>query len=168
MYLPTQQQNDKHFANGSYNKEGKSNKPTALFIGPPNTDRIDENKLSTSQCNPDVVIINSLTNDVKNNNPNECMDNLQMVVESISKIIDGPVKRRYLDNNDVYVSDNSNMWIEQVSIQQLLDEDKFHLSDGGTSALASNIKNALHTVSCIKVQQRNNRYSRSTDRARPQ
>ncbi|CAG2257866.1 unnamed protein product [Mytilus edulis] len=215
MYLPTQQQNEQQFANGSFNNEGKSNKPTALFIGTSNTDRINENKLSTAvditkttaytldeayevistaQCRPDVVIIHSLTNDVKNNNPNECMDKLQMVVESISskwkeaktivslttprldnrlhrlnsEIIDGLVKRKYLDNKDVYVSDNSNMWHGQVSIQQLLNEDKFHLSERGTSMLASNIKNALHTVLGIKVQQRNNRYSRSTDRARQQ
>ncbi|CAG2209756.1 unnamed protein product [Mytilus edulis] len=80
MYLPTQQQNEQQFANGSFNNEGKSNKPTALFIGTSNTDRINENKLSTAvditkttaytldeayevistaQCRPDVVIIHS-------------------------------------------------------------------------------------------------------------
>ncbi|CAC5370016.1 unnamed protein product [Mytilus coruscus] len=104
-HINKNQQNDQHFANGYYNKEGKSNKPTALLIGTSNTNRIDENKpftavditkakayaldaahqvISTSQCNPDVIIIHSLTYDVKNKNPNECMEKLQMVVESIS------------------------------------------------------------------------------------
>ena len=129
---------------------------------------------------PDVVILHSLTNEVKNNNPNDTLHKLQDVIKLISnkwqniktvvslstprtdnricrvnsEIIDGLVKREFMDKQDVYVSDNGNMWHGSIPISHLLKSDKFHLTERGISLLASNIKNALHTVLSIKSQQK--------------
>ena len=186
-------------------------KPTALLIGTSNTERIDEQKLSSSvnvakvtaytldethnvidntQVKPDVVIIHALTNDVNNLSPNECTDRIGVIVDNIStkwkdtktvislttprldnrihrlnsEILDGLIKMKYLNNKDVYVSDNSNMQHGSVPLSDLLNrKDNFHLSQKGVSMLASNMKNALHTVLGIKNQHRY-RYSDSPKR----
>jgi hypothetical protein len=71
---------------------------------------------------------------------------------------------KYLNNKDVYVSDNSNIQHGSVPLSEWLNrKDNFHLSQKGVSMLASNMKNALHTVLGIKDQRRY-RYSGSPKR----
>ena len=200
MFLPHQSVQQNLVAEDN-STEVKSGKPTTLLIGTSNIAGINETKLtsashvnkvtaytlddtleviSSTQYKPDVVIIHFLTNDVKNNNPNECMEKLENVVESIStkwsntktivslttprfdnrlhrlnsEILDGLIKKKYLENKDVFVSDNTNLWHGPVPTSELLKHDKFHLTDRGTSMLAANLKNAIHTVLGIERQRR--------------
>jgi hypothetical protein len=137
-------------------------KPTTLLTGTSNTERIDEQKLSSSvnvtaytldetqnvidntQVKPDVVIIHALTNDVTHLSPNECTDRIGVIVDNIStkwkdtktvislttprldnrihrlnsEILDGLIKMKYLNNKDVYVSDNSNIQHGSVPLSE--------------------------------------------------
>ena len=141
---------------------------------------------SDSDLQPDVVILHSLTNDIKSISPANCVDKVGQVVDAIQEkwerakciislttprmddkthrinceILDGMIKQRYLDNRDVYISDNSNMWHGSTPAAQLLDIDKFHLNEKGCAILASNIKSALHTVLGIRRRRSPIRYSR--------
>ena len=180
-----------------------NHKPKALLIGTSNIKGIKEDKPSSDvditksiaytldetkevignwTYKPDVVILHSLTNDVKSNNPEKCAEKLHDVVNSINKkwkgtkvivslttprednavinlnseILDGIVKRDYLDSQSVHISENSNMRYGHLSTSELLSsEDRFHLSVKGTSVLASNIKNALHSVLNIRRRAKN-------------
>lgn len=136
---------------------------------------LDETKnvINNSSCIPDVVVLHPLTNDIKNISPEKCAEKLQGVVEDIKKkwkgvgtiislttprednsfykvnceILDGIVKRNFMDYPGVHISDNENMWHGYLPTIELLNpSDKFHLSPKGTSLLASNMKKAMHTV----------------------
>ena len=52
----------------------------------------------------------------------------------------------------MFICDNANMWHSNIPRNQLLKEDKFHLSVKGTSILAANMKHMLHSSLGIKVQ----------------
>jgi hypothetical protein len=172
-------------------------KPTALLIGTSNIAGINAEKLSNhvdttkiiaytidqtqevikeTSVKPDVIILHSLTNEVKNNEASNTVNKLQNVIQTIhtkwtdvktivslttphadsrlarlnSEIVDGLLKRDCMDKKDIYISDNSNMWHGPTPVNDLLKTDKFHLSDRGVSLLASNIKNAMHKVLDIK------------------
>lgn len=62
-----------------------------------------------------------------------------------SEILDGLIKRKFLAQENVIISDNANMCHSNIPQSQLLKEDKFHLSDKGTSMLAANMKRILHS-----------------------
>ena len=172
----------------------KKDKPTALLIGTSNINYIKPDKLTqavsvskinaftlddtvhkveSSSGNPDVVILHSLTNDIKNFTPEQCVDKMDVVVNKIStkwenskiivslttprsdkdihavnsKIVDGLVKKKFLNRNNIFIY---NMKHGNIPTNQLLRDDKFHLSPKGTSILATNLKNALHYVLNIK------------------
>ncbi len=176
-------------------------KPYALLIGTSNTEGINEERLSpdvitsktiaytldetlkvvqesSTDLQPDVVVLHSLTNDVKDFSPSTCVEKMEKVIDEIEgkwentkcvvslttprmddrthsfncEILNGLLKRKYHDNQNVYVSDNSNLWHGPTPVHQLLDPvGKFHLNDKGCAILASNLKYAIHTMLGIKT-----------------
>ena len=129
--------------------------------------------MESSSGNPDVVILHSLTYDIKNFTPEQCVDKLDVVVNKIStkwenskiivslttprsdkeihaldsKIVDGLVQKKFLIMSNIFIY---NMKHGNIPTNQLLRDDKFHLSPKGTSIIAANLKNALHYVLNIK------------------
>lgn len=111
------------------------------------------------ESKPDVVLLHALTNDIKDHSPEQCTEMLVEVVQLISskwkntktivsltnnsemhcvnsEILDGLIKRKFLAQENVIICDNANMWHSNIPQNQLLKDDKFHLSDNGTSMLA--------------------------------
>lgn len=82
-----------------------------------------------------------------------------------SEILNGLIKKNYLDNKDIFVSENSNIWNGSMNWSQLLNNDKYHLSPRGVTMLASNLRNALHTV--LEIGNNANRRSRPRYRRNP-
>ncbi|CAC5385215.1 unnamed protein product [Mytilus coruscus] len=183
-------------ADSKYSKKSKldDNKPTVLLIGRSNTKRINAEKLSPSFTTnkftafnleetkqaileisdiiPNLVVFHSLTNDLKINSPQHCVEEIQDIVnlalqkwqnsgciislttprlDSIifntnGHIINALLKQIYDDNKDVLLVDHGNMLRNGHPIAELLSEDKFHLSDSGVSQLSANLKRGIHTA----------------------
>ena len=78
-----------------------------------------------------------------------------------SEILDGLIKRNFLAQENVIICDNGNMWHSNIPQNQLLKDDKFHLSDKGTSMLAANMKRMLHSSLGIRgpPQSQRNEYN---------
>ena len=183
------------------NPERPSSKPSALLLGTSNIKGINPEKLSSKTCvtkkvaftlaetedavksytsKPDVVVLHSLTNDVKTLPPEECVTKLDDVVQLItskwsgtktiislttprndneihrinSELVDALLKKKYLSHTDVLISDNQNLW--RSSPDRVLAKDKLHLSTDGTSILASNLKRFLHRILGINPEPRGN------------
>ena len=137
-------------------------------------------KIETTETRPDVVLLHAFTNDIKTHTPEECIEKLEVITNIISskwsntktivslttprmdeeihrvnsEILDGLIKRKYLTSarNEVMISENTNLW---QSDNHILKPDRYHLSDQGTSMLAANLKNKLHSSLGIKLPQRN-------------
>jgi hypothetical protein len=103
----------------------------------------------SSSGNPDVVILHSLTNDIKNFTPEQCVDKMDVVVNKIStkwenskiiislttprsdkdihavnsKIVDGLVKKKFLNRNNIFIY---NMKHGNIPTNQLLRDDKIN------------------------------------------
>jgi len=133
------------------------------------------------------VLLHALTNDIKDHSPEQCTEKLGEVVQLISskwkntktivslttprndsemhcvnsEILDGLIKRNFLAQENVIICDNENMWHSNISQNQLLKDDKFHLSDKGTSMLAANMKRMLHSSLGIRgpPQSQRNEYN---------
>lgn len=201
MFNPAQYQPDASQTTENQHNRATS-RPKALLIGTSNTQGINEARLlpevdvtkiiaytlDETVCvvqdfnsEPDIIILHSLTNDIKSIEPNECIRKLDTVITTAKRkwdkvkfivslttprldnkahrvnceILDALVKSKYLDNMNVYVSENSNMWHGSVPIGHLLKEqDNIHLNERGCSMLASNIKYALKTMLGLKPQYR--------------
>jgi len=168
-------------------------KPKVLLLGTSNTKGINEDKLSssvetqkieaftldqarnhitTSDLNPNVVVLHILTNDLKTKSPQECVQKMQELVELISQkweyisciislttprqdslknhtngqIINAMLKQVYDSNKDVLLVDHNNMLRDGNPDPELLREDKYHLSNNGISQLSANLKHAIHSV----------------------
>jgi len=188
----------------SRNTKVKSRKPTALLVGTSNANYIKPNALSQAvdvkkgtaftfvetekvirndHSNPDAILLHSLTNEIKTKSPEQCVEELDSLVEMISskwrntktiislttprndcdeisancEILDALIKRKYLNNKDVIISDNYNMWHNNTPTRQLLKQDKFHLTAKGASILASNMKSVLHKT--LNIQEHSNHTS---------
>lgn len=137
-------------------------------------------KIEMSETRPDVILLHTFTNDIKALTPEECLEKLEKITNLIStkwnntktivslttprmdkeihrinsEILDGLIKRKYLTNSrkEVLISENTNLW---HSSNQILKPDRYHLSDQGTSMLAANLKNTLHSSLGIIQPQRN-------------
>ena len=129
---------------------------------------IDETKecISMYEDSPDVVVLHPLTNDIKNKPPSECVDDMKNLTDDMetkwpeskiilslatprkdsdlyqvnTQVVNALLKRQFIDNQRVTISDNDNMLIYGQPNEQFLDKsDGYHLSDQGVSKLAANI-----------------------------
>lgn len=130
----------------------------------------------------EVVCLHVLTNDLKNLSPENCVKYLEDLVSAVrnkwpnskviislatprkdninyhtnGQIINALVKQRLIANpNDhVYYCEHNNMLYQGNPIDDLLEEDKYHLSQKGVSYLANNIKRAIHETLNIPIPSR--------------
>lgn len=185
------------------------NKPailSAFLLGTSNIKGINEDKLTTevaitkeiaftlnetsqkitqSKLNPAIVILHSLTNDLKTVKPEICVDKMDSILAQINEkwqsakclislatprtdknehhtnglILNAMLMQKFSHRSNVAFIDHSNMCHDGIPIKDLLSDDGFHLSDKGVFKLASNIKKALHTALDIPLPKR--------DRSRP-
>ncbi|CAC5374668.1 unnamed protein product [Mytilus coruscus] len=161
-------------------------KPKLLFVGTSNIQEF----ISTFTDTPDMLVLHSLTNDLKTKQPTQCIDRLfDIVSEASSKwpllkcvisfttprrdsitnftnaqIIKALLKQKFSGIDNIYFADHTNMLVNGNPNDNLLCEDKIHLNDKGISILASNIKRAIHTGLHIPLPPAR---SRSKSRQRP-
>ncbi|CAC5425996.1 unnamed protein product [Mytilus coruscus] len=121
--------------------------------------------LSTFTDTPDVLVLHSLTNELKTKQPTQCIDRLFHIVSEASAkwpLLNKSSVPCGVDN--IYIAEHTNMLINENPNDKLLCEDKIHLNDKGISILASNIKRAIHTGLHIPLPPAR---SRSKSRQRP-
>ena len=188
----------------------RPSKPNVLLLGTSNIKNINEAKLSDAvamqkvvkytiedtmtyikshEVAPDVVILHSLTNDLKSHNPQTCVAKLEELVSCIrdkwpnckiiislttprkddivyhtnGQIINALLKQKIIGDPARCISycEHSNMLSYGNPVDNLLTEDKFHLSERGVSMLASNLKREIHSVLKIPMPAPHRRRSRS-------
>ncbi|CAC5360084.1 unnamed protein product [Mytilus coruscus] len=146
--------------------------------------------LSTFTDTPDMLVLHSLTNDLKTKQPTQCINRLfDIVSEASSKwpllkcvisfttprrdsitnftnaqIINALLKQKFNGIDNIFFADHTNMLVNGNPNDNLLCEDEIHLNDKGISILASNIKRAIHTGLHIPLPPAR---SRSKSRQRP-
>ena len=188
--------------------------PQVLLIGTSNINHINEYKLTTSakvtklikykldetrdavqnhNANPDVVVLHSLTNELKEKSPQNCVDALVDIVNIIqnkwmeaiiilslctprfdsltnqtnAQIINALLKQKFSGNvNKVRLCEHYNMLVqvEGNPEQDVIQSDNIHLTEKGVSMLAKNIKGAIHGALGIPIPV--SRQSRSPSRRR--
>ena len=126
--------------------------------------------ISKSKAEPDVVIFHCLTNNLKSEDPAECVQKLSAVVDDTVKkwplshvmisletqraddpdlnnkvhVANGLIRSSFYKKDRVSIIDHSNLASQGQPITRFLNvNDKCHLSAQGTSLLASNIRSSL-------------------------
>ena len=139
---------------------------------------IDETKecISMYEDSPDVVVLHPLFNVIKNKPP-KCVDDIKNLTDDMetkwpeskiilslatprkdsdlyqvnTQVVNALLKRQFIDNQRVTISDNDNMLIYGQPNEQFLDKsDGYHLSDQGVSKLTANIKQSILKVLSIQ------------------
>lgn len=165
--------------------------PLALLIGTSNVEGIKEEKLTnhanvrkvirytmkdtleyilTTATQPTVLVLHSITNDLKVKRPQECVDEMfnlaskvcakwpsvKIVLSSTTprcdsannttngQLINVLLKQKFSGVDNVFFVDHSNMLFHGNPNKQLINEDGIHLNNKGISFLAGNIKRAVH------------------------
>lgn len=174
----------------------RPNKPVALLVGTSNVRNINEDKMTPDvtvikhisftleetqsyimSCNPtfppDLVVLHSLTNDIKSITPQKCVEEMDktitiirskwnetgviislttpridvMNIQTNGQITNALLKQHFGDRkfeSYIYLIDHHNMLYEGYPNKDLLKTDGYHLNEKGVSHLALNIKKALH------------------------
>lgn len=190
-------------------------KPVALLIGTSNISGINEEKLTPDvevvkhisytlqecrdyilSCNPhtppDVVVLHSLTNDLKTKSHQDCVEDLTRIITIINRkwknticiislatprrdnlkyhtngqIVNALLKQQFSDEDhttSVCLLDHHNLYFEGQPNSDLLKPDGYHLNEKGVSLLAMNIKKTVHHILNIPLPIRRQR-SRSRNR----
>ena len=141
---------------------------------------IDDTKdiINEYEDSPDVVVFHPLTNDIKTKATDECVSLMKDLTDQVeekwpdskiiislatprndsnllqinTQVVNALLKKEYMDNSKITISDNDNMLLNGQPNEQFLDKtDRYHLSDQGVSKLAANIKNSIHEVLSISV-----------------
>lgn len=131
-------------------------------------------------CNehPNIIVLHSLTNDLKTMEPQVCVQNLEHLILEVKQkwndvtilvslttprsddllhqtngqIINALIKQRFSDNEMILYCDHSNMLKNGNPNADYLSEDKYYISAKGISMLAANLKKSIHTVLNIPDQ----------------
>ena len=157
--------------------------------------KLDETRdaVQNHNANPDVVVLHSLTNELKEKSPQNCVDALVDIVNIIqnkwmeaiiilslctprfdsltnqtnAQIINALLKQKFSGNvNKVRLCEHYNMLVqvEGNPEQDVIQSDNIHLTEKGVSMLAKNIKGAIHGALGIPIPV--SRQSRSPSRRR--
>ena len=184
--------------------------PQVLLIGTSNIDGINEGRLTTaanvtkiiayrfndttkairSYTNtPNLVVLHSLTNEIKSKNPETCIKDLEDIIWLIQSkwpaarvvislatprnddiayhtnvlVVNALLKQKYHDDENIRTVEHTNMFVDGIPNSEMLQDDNYHLNARGTSALAFNIKNAIHSVLNLQLPLRS-RFDRSRSR----
>lgn len=195
-------------------KSTNSNKHVVL-IGTSNIEGIDTSKISSKfntekilaytldqtekaiegiHHTPDVLVLHSLTNDLKHRDNEECVNHMCKIVQQIEQkfsnteiIISLPtpradsdllnnkgqmlslmIKDKLIENQNIHFCDNSNMSYKGKPIPKFLDtKDNYHLSNSGIRMLAANIRDCIDETLGFphrSTNDRNNNYQNTTNR----
>ena len=188
-------------------KRDNHSKPRVLLVGTSNINGIDEEKLtaaaevskevrytlkdtltfiaSTNIDPPDILILHSLTNDIRDYRAEACVAMLDDIINKATEkwpnakcivslttprsdnmstftngqITNALVKEKFNDKSHITMADHSNMLINGSPNGEFLSQkDNYHLNANGTAMLASNLKRAILQV--LKIHQ-SSRQSRS-------
>jgi hypothetical protein len=176
------------------------NKPEILLIGTSNTKGIQPEIFSSSYVlrkketmtladteetvneirdAPDVLVLHSLTNDLKESAPT-CVNRMKNIIsniqESMSKtkvvlslattraddkkfqtnveVVSAMLKCEYMEDDTVTLCDNGNLSRRGHPVPKLLANDQYHLSKDGIAVLASNIRTTVDGILNIKQTKR--------------
>ena len=172
-------------------KRKNDSRPHVTIIGTSNTNGIDPHKLSSrytankitaytiseteTEVNnltstPDVIVLHSITNDIKSDTPSNCVDKMTNLVRvtsekfpdskiiislptprsddsthnNNSQIISAMLKEEYKDHSMISLCDNSNLAYKGEPIAKyFVERDGVHLTADGVSVFASNIRFAV-------------------------
>lgn len=128
------------------------------------------NYISTLSTPPTVIVLHSLTNDLKHKKPQQCIDDLFQLTSTIcakwheikivisfttprcdsmnnstnGQIINALLKQKFAGVDGIYFAEHINMLQFGNPNKELLCEDGYHLNDKGITILAGNIKRAIH------------------------
>ena len=133
---------------------------------------------------PRIVILHVLTNDLKHKSPSDCVDKLLSVTHQCQtkwpdttvlvsaatprgddvkhhtngQIINAMLMQKLHESDSgVKLIDHPRMYFHGTPDDNLLADDKYHLNDNGTSVLALDFKNAIHSTLNIPIAQRTGR-----------
>ena len=122
---------------------------------------------------PDLVVIHPFTNNLKTITPQNCVQSLETLIVDIQhkwpnteiivslatprkdnlklhtngQIINALIKEKIISNpTKISFCDQSNLLIKGNPCEDMLTEDKYHLSSYGLSFYASNLKKAMHST----------------------
>ena len=138
---------------------------------------------------PNILVLHSLTNNLKAESPTQCVDKLsQIICQATTKwpylkyiisfttqgkdninnftnaqIINALIKQTFTGVDNIFFAEHSNMLTNGNPNDNLLKDDRYHLNDKGISLLASNIKRVIHVAVGIPLPFVRNR-SRSRHR----
>lgn len=169
-------------------------KPHVTLIGTSNIKGINPDKLSSrysvdkitafTLCetqssvrnitqNPTALVLHSLSNDLKNYTPQQCVDHMKDIVISVheeypetkivislptprsdssalntkAQLVSVMIKECFIDDKFVMWCDNSNMSYKGEALPQFIDrKDGVHLTPNGTAVLAANIRDTVDRI----------------------
>ncbi|VDI52324.1 Hypothetical predicted protein [Mytilus galloprovincialis] len=130
---------------------------------------IEELKLSPA---PNVIVLHSLTNSLKDNSADNCVTKLDNIVQTTNKkwpsckvvislatvrkdkdtynnqvhLVNALVRNHFIKYNFVSLCDNDNLATRGKPIDRFIKDDGFHLTDQGVARLASNIKRSCEEI----------------------
>lgn len=132
-----------------------------------------EKEITNLAESPDLIVLHSLTNDLRNKTPNTCVEEMSGICQLIhnrlpdkkivislptprkdsddyntrGQIITALLKQKLKDDSLVTFCDNSNMAYKGEVIPRYIDaKDGYHLSHQGTAVLAANIRSSIDTA----------------------
>ncbi|CAG2253761.1 unnamed protein product [Mytilus edulis] len=167
----------------------RPSKPSVILMGTSNTENIDprispdynvhkvtaytldetEKELQKLESEPNVIVLHSLTNELMNKTPNDCVDRMTRICDDIRsrfnniKIVislptprsdsedynsDGQLitilmKTKFRGDDSVILCDNSNLAYKGQVMNRYIAQDQFHLTPDGTAVLAANIRDCI-------------------------
>ena len=171
----------------------KPRQPNVLIVGTSNIRDIKEDKLTreatvskkismtlqaTKECimneqsKPDMVLLHSLTNDIKDREPQQCVNDITEIAElaqnrwpnvkvgislctprldnelthTNGQIVNLMLKKNLSKRRNIYLNENSNMTWNGRPDEYLLQSDLYHLNQNGVSILARNMKYTIHSA----------------------
>lgn len=181
---------------GAKNPNSELHMPTVLLVGTSNVKGIKEDKVTSAAIvtkevkytmdetmdfinsvvsPPDILILHSLTNDVKHTSPQDCVNKMFRITSSIcykwplikiilslttprcdnmnnsanAQIVNVLMKQRFSGVDNIYILDHSNMLAQGNPNKLLLCDDGIHLNDRGLASLAMNFKRGIHSALAI-------------------
>lgn len=182
--------------------------PVVTIVGTSNIANIDPQRMSTHYSvnkipaytldqteaevknlpiTPKVLVLHSLTNDLKTQEPEACASKMDQIVDICADLykdthiiislptpradnstyhnrgilISALLKEKYKDNNLITICDNSNLSYKNEPLMKFLNqEDGVHLNENGVKVLASNFRDSIDRILGMPKRQTNPQYYR--------
>ncbi|CAC5419885.1 unnamed protein product [Mytilus coruscus] len=169
--------------------KSRPSKPSVILMGTSNTESMDprispdysvhkvtaytldetEKELQKLESEPNVIVLHSLTNDLMNKTPNDCVDKMTRICDDIrtqfhnikivislptprsdsedhnsnGQLITILMKNNFRGDDSVILCDNNNLAYKGQMMSRYIAHDRFHLSPDGTAVIASNNRDCI-------------------------